>query len=109
MELAQTLAQGKMNTIIMECEPLTEGRTMKTRVVVRDRITGLYLRCLGNWTRGEIEACSFSSTANALLFCLQNQLLTAQLVLKFGDERYDLEFAIPDHQSFPSRRDTMRK
>jgi hypothetical protein len=97
-----------MNTMLTECAPLAGGQAMKTRVVVRDRITGLYLRCLGNWTRGEIDACSFSCTANALLFCLQNQLLTAQIVLKFGDERYDLEFGIPDHQSFPSSRPATR-
>ncbi len=77
---------------------------MKTRVLVRDTMTGLYLKRLGSWTQHETEAFSFSQTATALLFCLRHDLSMTQVILRFGEEQYDIEFVIPDNQLLPARR-----
>jgi len=83
---------------------------MKTRVLVRDRITGLYLKQLGSWTQDEAKAAGFSCSATAFHFCLRHELTTAQIVLRFGDERYDLRFSVSEaEQRWPSAQNTFRK
>jgi hypothetical protein len=69
---------------------------MNTRIVIQHRITGMYLKALGNWTQFEPEGFNFSSTSSALLFCLRHQLTPTVIVMKFGEQRYDIQLPVCD-------------
>lgn len=72
---------------------------MKTRVFVQHRLTGLYFKALGSWTQFESEAFQFSSSTSALLYCLRNRLTMTQIVMKFGEARYDIRLPVSDESS----------
>lgn len=69
---------------------------MKTRVLIQHRVTGLYFKALGSWTQFEPEAFQFSSSTSALLYCLKHRLTTTQIVMKFGEQRYDIQLPVSD-------------
>jgi hypothetical protein len=71
-------------------------RPMNTRIVIQHRVTGMYLKALGNWTQFEPDAFSFSNTSSALLFCLRHHLSPAVIVMKFGEQRYDIQLPVCD-------------
>lgn len=76
---------------------------MTTRVLIQHRVTGLYFKALGSWTQFEPEAFQFSSSTTALLYCLRHRLTMTQIVMKFGEERYDIYLPVPDESIGASR------
>lgn len=69
---------------------------MNTRIIIQHRVNRLFLKALGSWTQHEGEAYSFSTTTTALLFCLRHQLHLTQIVMKFGEDRYDIQLPVQD-------------
>lgn len=82
--------------------PATAGQfgVMKANIVIQHRVNGLFLKALGSWTKAENEAYSFSSSTTALLFCLRHQLSLTQIVMKFGEDRYDIQLPVPDESTY---------
>ncbi len=52
--------------------------------------TGLYFKSLGEWTPDPEEAHDFKSSVTARSYCQTQGILNAQIVLKFGAEKYDI-------------------
>jgi hypothetical protein len=74
-----------------------------TRILIQHRMTGLYFKGLGSWTQFESEAFHFSSSTTALLFCVRHRLSLTQIVMKFGEQRYDIQLPIADEAHWDQR------
>lgn len=55
------------------------------RILVQDRRTKLLLRDFDEWTADISAARDFKTSLNALAFCLQHDLVTAQILVRFED------------------------
>lgn len=64
------------------------------RVLVQNPLTLSYYLAPGMWTRDPEDACAFSNSQEAINFCVEQRLFNLQIVLKFPDDRYDIELPI---------------
>jgi hypothetical protein len=64
------------------------------RVLVQNPLTLSYYLSPGKWTRDYSLAHGFNTSQEAISFCLENGLHNLQIVLKFPDDRYDIELPI---------------
>ena len=64
------------------------------RVLVQNPLTLSYYLAPGLWTRDSEEALAFSNSQEAINFCVGQGLFNLQIVLKFPDDRYDIELPI---------------
>jgi hypothetical protein len=60
------------------------------RIVLQHKGTGLYFQDIGVWTRDSSNAMDFVSSTSAIQFCEINKIDSAQIVLKFEQENYDI-------------------
>lgn len=72
-------------------EPLKD---FSMRVLVQNPLTLSYYLAPGLWTRDPDEARAFSTSQEAINFCVEQGLFNLQIVLKFPDDRYDIELPI---------------
>jgi hypothetical protein len=68
------------------------------KVLIQHCVTLLYVSHAGIWVKNPDEAFSFQSSRAALQFCLQNNLVNVQVVLKFADSQYDLRLPLRERQ-----------
>jgi hypothetical protein len=64
------------------------------RVLVQNPLTLSYYLAPGKWTRDCSLAHAFSTSQEAINFCVEQGLHNLQIVLKFPDDRYDIELPI---------------
>lgn len=60
------------------------------RILLQQKITGLYFKESGVWTANAVEAADFLSSTEAMAFCASKKISGVQLVLKFAEEHYDI-------------------
>ena len=64
--------------------------TLRMRILLQQKDTGLYFKDLDSWVRPHTEAKDFVSSTAALDFCKRNKLAGVQMVLKFEEQEYEL-------------------
>lgn len=69
---------------------------MDKRILIQDCSTKKFLRDGKNWTESLDEADRFSNSGQALLKCLKLKLNGVQVLITFGQRRYDLVLPIQD-------------
>jgi hypothetical protein len=60
------------------------------RILLQQKVTGLYFKDIESWTRNTSEAMYFLSSSAAIDFCVLNKLTDVHLVLKFVEQQYDI-------------------
>jgi hypothetical protein len=60
------------------------------RILLQQKITGLYFKESGVWTPSAAEAVDFLSSTKAMAYCATHKISGVQLVLKFDQEHYDI-------------------
>ncbi len=60
------------------------------RIVLQNKLSGLYFKDIDAWVRDSSEAMDFVSSTAAIDFCVVNKLDAMQLVFKFEDQQYDI-------------------
>jgi hypothetical protein len=60
------------------------------RILLQQKETGLYFKDVGEWDPDPIQAMDFLSSTSAIDFCVANKISSAQIVLKFEEQRYDI-------------------
>ncbi len=66
------------------------------RALVQSKETQLFLGQDQDWTQERSQAKDFGSAAEALDYCLKNQIRQIRIVLDFGNAEYDLSFDVKD-------------
>ena len=65
----------------------------KSRIVLQNRESLLYLKGADQWTPNVSEASSFDHVADANNFARRSKLSVLDIVMSFGDPRYDVRLA----------------
>ena len=60
------------------------------RILLQQKITGLYFQDIDSWVRNSSNAMDFINSTAAIEFCVTNKLSDVQLVLKFDEQKYDI-------------------
>jgi len=72
-------------------EETRKGQKLSMKVLVQDVSRKLYLgREKDLWVKAENEARDFSSSINAIDFCIQNRISGVEIVLSFADPRFNI-------------------
>ena len=66
------------------------------RVLLQNCKNLLYYRQDGGWTKDPDEALDFERGVQALDFCRRHRPADVQIVLRFSDKAYDIDFPISD-------------
>jgi hypothetical protein len=64
------------------------------KVLVQNPLTLSYLQKPEGWTRNPEQATAFPDTRSAVQFCREHDLADMQVVLKFPDERFDVQLPV---------------
>ncbi len=64
------------------------------KVLIQNPLTFSYLQAPGRWTSDVNAALAFKDSSSALLFCAEHGLYDSQVVLKFPDQRCDVEIPV---------------
>ena len=60
------------------------------KVLLQDLETRLYFKGMGGWTNETSDALDFENTSRAIEFWRDNDLLNVQIILKYGEAKYDV-------------------
>lgn len=71
----------------------TKERTVM-KVLIQNPLTLSYLQEIGTWTSDEEKAYSFRDSRSAIQFCLRNDMEDMQVLLKGGDDRFDMQVPV---------------
>ncbi len=66
----------------------------KMKVIIQHPFTLSYLQNPGKWTKLPDAALTFENSRAAINFCLANDLSDMQVVLKFPEDRFDIQLPI---------------
>jgi hypothetical protein len=74
------------------------------RILLQHKETGLYFKDIDLWVRQSSEAMDFVSSTAAIEFCVANKLPSAQIVLKFEEQQYDIVLSALPTQDYTGKR-----
>ena len=74
------------------------------KVLVQNPLTLAYWQQPQNWTRNPEQASAFGDSKSAIQFCREHDLTDMQIVLKFADDRYDVQLPVTLDAPVGSRR-----
>ena len=60
------------------------------KVVLQQKMSGLYLKGAGTWTPNTTDAMDFMSSSRVTEFCAAHKISGVQIVLKFEEQHYDI-------------------
>ena len=72
------------------------------RILLQNCKNFLYYATDGSWTQNPDHALDFKSSVRALEFCRDQRPADVQIVLKFDDGAYDMDFPISERCKEPS-------
>jgi len=64
------------------------------KVLVQNPLTLSYMQKPEGWTGNPEQASAFPDTRSAIQFCREHDLADMQVVLKFPDERFDVQLPV---------------
>jgi len=70
-----------------------ENAKIRAKIVLQNRESLLYLNQDGKWTSNIEEATRFEHVADANSFARKSKLTLLDIVMSFGDPRYDVRMA----------------
>jgi hypothetical protein len=59
-------------------------------IFIRQKVTCKFAAKDGRWVEALEDAHTFQSTWHALDFCFKKQIIRAEIVMRMGEERYDV-------------------
>jgi hypothetical protein len=66
------------------------------RILLQNCKNHFYYRADGAWTPHPDEALDFESSVRALDFCRLHRPSNVQIILKFPNDRYDIDFPVSE-------------
>ena len=70
-----------------------EDPNIRAKIVLQNRESLLYFNEKGQWTANLEEATRFEHVADANAFARKSKLTLVDIVMSFGDPRYDVRLA----------------
>ena len=90
-------------------ENTTQEATERMKILVQNPLTLSYLQDNQHWTNNPDQASAFTNSQSAITFCREHDLAEMQIVLKFPDDRYDVQMPVDFDAASNRRKDIQER